>query len=126
MIDNEHGSDIRTWLAGLDENQRNQAEELMALISAADARIQQALKWGRITFTVENRWHDWLCAIAAAKKEVRLVFHKGVLLDDPERLLTGSARYVREVTAEQAIRNPAAVGSLVHSALTHQTDLLQQ
>ncbi|WP_378740712.1 DUF1801 domain-containing protein [Nocardia brasiliensis] len=120
----EPGSDIQAWLAQLDEAQRGQAGELIRLVSAADSRLQQAVKWGRITFTVESRWHDWLFAIAAAKKGVRLVFHKGALLDDPNGLLTGSARYVRELTAERAIGCPEAVHALIRSALTHQTDLL--
>lgn len=52
------------------------------------------------------------------------MFHKGSLLDDPAGLLQGTGRYIREITAEQAIQQPAAVNSLLHSALTHQADLL--
>ncbi|MFF3226708.1 DUF1801 domain-containing protein [Nocardia suismassiliense] len=121
----KHARDIQTWLAGLDENQRGRAEELVELVRTADPRLQQAVKWGRITFTTENSWHDWLCGIAAAKKGVRLVFHKGALLDDPDGLLTGSARYVRELPVEQALESPEAVDALIRSAVAHQTDLIE-
>ncbi|QBS44527.1 DUF1801 domain-containing protein [Nocardia sp. CS682] len=121
----EHATGIQAWLAGLDENQRGRAEALVAVVSAADPRLQQAVKWGRITFTIDNSWHDWLCAIAAAKKGVRLVFHKGALLNDPAGLLSGSARYVRELTVEQALESPAAVDALIRSAVAHQTDLIE-
>jgi hypothetical protein len=117
-------AEVQTWFTRLDERQRSQAEKLATLVSAADPRLEQAVKWGRVTFTVDGRWHDWLCGIASAKKGVRLVFHKGALLDDPDGLLTGSARYVREIPAEQAVERPRAVSSLVRSALEHQTDLL--
>jgi hypothetical protein len=120
----KNGSDVRAWFDGLEEGHREQAEKLARLVGAADSRIERAVKWGRVTFTVDGRWHDWLCAIAVAKKGVRLVFHKGALLEDPEGLLAGSARYVREITAERVIERPAAVHALIGSALDHQTDLL--
>ncbi|MFI9407342.1 DUF1801 domain-containing protein [Nocardia sp. NPDC052316] len=116
---------IQTWLAGLDEDQRGRAEELVRLVNAAEPRLQQAVKWGRITFTIDNRWHDWLCGIAAAKKGVRLVFHKGALLEDPAGLLSGSARYVRELPAEQAVESPEAVAALLRSAVAHQAGLIE-
>ncbi|UJW30925.1 DUF1801 domain-containing protein [Saccharothrix sp. AJ9571] len=101
-----------------------EADELTDLVASADARLEKATKWGRLTFTLDGDWHHWLCAIAAPKSGVRLVFHKGVLLDDPAGLLTGSGRYVRELTASAALAHPEQVRALVREAITHQTELL--
>ncbi|AXB48417.1 hypothetical protein A4R43_11960 [Amycolatopsis albispora] len=55
-----------------------------------------------------------------------MVFHKGVLLDDPAGLLAGSGRYVREIRAGVALDHPDEVRALIRSAIDHQTDLLDQ
>lgn len=117
-------SGVQAWFDGLDEHVRAPAEELATIIRAADSRLEHAVKWGRLTFTVGGDWHHWLCAVAATKKGARPVFHKGVLLDDPGRLLTGWGRYVREVPGELARQHADAVAALVGSAITHHTDLL--
>ncbi len=119
----EHAdADVQRWLAGLDAAARELAEELASIVGAADPRLERAVKWGRLTFTVGGDWHHWLCGIAVSRKATRLVFHKGVLLDDPEELLTGSGRYVRELAADLARRRPDAVEDLIRSAIEHQTD----
>jgi hypothetical protein len=100
------------------------AAELARIVGGTDPRLDQARKWGRLTFTVEGNWHHWLCAVAVSRNGPRLVFHKGALLDDPEGLLTGEGRYVREVPASVAIERPAAVRELVRSAIAHQLDML--
>lgn len=118
-------SEVQDWLEGLDEGSRNQIEELARIVRGVDSRLEQAVKWARLTFTVGGNWHHWLCGIAATKKGVKLVFHKGSLLDDPERLLIGSGRYLREIPAEEATRRPDAVDLLLHSAIAHQTEMLE-
>jgi hypothetical protein len=118
------GSDVRRWLGGLDDGVKGQAEELIRMVGSTDPRIEQAVKWGRMTFTVGGDWHHWLCGVAATKKGARLVFHKGALLEDPDGMLAGSRRYVREVPAEEAKRRPDSVRLLVRSAIAHQTDML--
>lgn len=82
------------------------------------------MKWGRLTFTVNGDWHHWLCGIASSKRGTRLVFHKGALLEDPDRVLTGAGRYTREVPAAVALDRPTTVAALVHSAVVHRTDML--
>ncbi|MBN6039175.1 DUF1801 domain-containing protein [Amycolatopsis sp. 195334CR] len=99
------------------------SDDLTALVGSADERLESAVKWGRLTFTLGGDWHHWLCAIAAPKSGTRLVFHKGVLLDDPAGLLAGSGRYVREIPAGIALDHPEEVRALIRSAIDHQTDL---
>lgn len=92
--------------------------------SAASAPVDQAVKWKRLTFTVDQDWHHWLCGIAVTSAGVRLVFHKGSLLDDPADLLQASGRYVRELHPEDAMRDPEAAKALVEEAVAHQRDML--
>ncbi|RZS44724.1 uncharacterized protein DUF1801 [Herbihabitans rhizosphaerae] len=100
------------------------AEALANLLAQAEPRLERATKWGRLTFTLDQNWHHWICQIAESKKGAKLVFHKGVLLDDPAGLLTGSARYLREVSAERALADTEAIRALVRSAVEHQTDMV--
>ncbi|HEV2784419.1 MAG TPA: DUF1801 domain-containing protein [Actinophytocola sp.] len=117
-------STIRAWFDDLDARHRAHAEELATLVTTAEPRLERAVKWGRLTFTLDGNWHHWLYQIAAPAKGAKLIFHKGALLDDPEGLLTGSARYLREIPAQEALNHPDAVRSLIHSAIAHPTDML--
>ncbi|TDC80313.1 DUF1801 domain-containing protein [Actinomadura sp. 7K507] len=115
---------VQEWLDGLDASVRSEVEELSTLVGTADPGLEQAVKWGRLTFTVRADWHHWLCGIAVTKKGAKLVFHKGALLEDPQRLLTGTGRYVREVSAGVALRHAEETVGLVRMAVVHQTDML--
>ncbi|WP_165958930.1 DUF1801 domain-containing protein [Actinomadura sp. KC345] len=118
------GPGVQDWLDGLDASVRREVEELSALVGTADPGLEQAMKWGRLTFTVLGDWHHWLCGIAVTKKGSKLVFHKGALLEDPQRILTGTGRYVREVAAGAALRHGEETVGLVRAAIAHQTDML--
>jgi hypothetical protein len=115
--------DVRDWLAKLPAERQEQAERLAKLVHAAHPGVQEALKWRRLTFTVDGNWHHWLCAVAASKAVI-LAFHKGALLDDPAGLLEGDGRYTRQVPYERAAERPEAVIALVRDAVGHQEDTL--
>jgi len=114
---------VEAWFASLEDGASTLARQVSSIVGA-DERLRRAVKWGRLTFTAEDDWHHWVCAVAAPRAGVKLVFHKGVLLDDPAGLLRGSARYVREMAGAEAVGNAEAVRALVRDALAHQTDLL--
>lgn len=119
-----HPPDVEAWLAALPPHQRDQAEWLAARVHAAAPDIAEAVKWKRLTFTVDDNWHHWLCAVAATKKQVALTFHKGSLLADPDGLLGGTSQYTRQVGHDDARAAPAAVVALVGEAIAHQTDMI--
>jgi hypothetical protein len=104
-------------------DQQKQMAWLTRRVHEAGEGIEEAIKWGRLTFTLGGNWHHWLCAIAVTNREVKLMFHKGSLLDDPARLLQGDGRYVRHVEQGQASADPEALTALVQEAIAHQTDL---
>lgn len=118
-------SEVEDWLGQRAEPERTQAESLAMLVHAAGPEVEESVKWGRLTFTANQNWHHWLCAVAATKRGVTLMFHKGALLDDPERLLRGEGRYLRHVPHERAAGNPAAVTALVRQAVERQREMVQ-
>jgi hypothetical protein len=116
--------EVEAWLRQWSPDRREQAEWLASRVHAARAGFDEAIKWSRLTFTVDGNWHHWLCAIAVAARGVSLVFHKGSLLDDPAGLLEGEGRYLRQVPHDRAAKDPEAVTALVGQAIARQTDML--
>jgi hypothetical protein len=119
-----HPREVTEWCQKVGSEQQEQVEKLAALVHAADPRIAEAIKWRRLTFTVHDNWHHWLCAVAVSKGGTKLVFHKGALLDDPSGLLQGDSRYLREIPYAAAVAHANEVTDLVHDAIAHQTDML--
>ena len=116
--------EVVKWLQKLSPDQQEQAEQLAALVHAADSEIAEAVKWRRLTFTVHDNWHHWLCAVAVSRGGAKLVFHKGALLRDPDGLLQGESRYLREIPYDAAAAHSKAATALVREAIVHQTDML--
>jgi hypothetical protein len=117
---------VEQWLARLDPPTRAEVEQVGQVVTEADPRMAGAVKWGRLTYSLEGNWHHWLCAVAVSRKASRLVFHKGVLLEDRSGLLAGSGRCVREMPLAAALQNRDDVTALVRSAVQHETDLLDR
>jgi uncharacterized protein DUF1801 len=92
----------------------------LANLVRGSASLDEEVKWGRLTFTADSNWHHWVCAVTDAS----LVFHKGVLLADPDGLLTGDGKYIRQVDAARALAAPDAVAVLVRDAIAHQVDMV--
>ena len=115
--------DVEAWLHKWSPAQQEQARDLAAAVRAADEAVAEAIKWGRLTFTVDDNWHHWLCAVAVTKRGVSLVFHKGSLLEDPADLLQGEGRYLRQIPYDQAATHPEAVTALIREAIAHQSEM---
>lgn len=122
----EHPPEVTAWLDDLAPERRAQVKSLARLVHDVGTPLSEAIKWRRLTFTLNDDWHHWLCQIAVTKKGTSLVFHKGVLLDDPANLLQGQGRYLRHVPYERAVDDPERVTSLIVQALEHRTDMLDQ
>ena len=118
--------DVEEWLHKWSPAQQEQARNLAAAVHGADEAVVEAIKWRRLTFTVDDNWHHWLCAISVTKDGVSLVFHKGSLLEDSAGLLQGDGRYLRQISYEQAKAHPEAVTALVREAIGHQTEMLDE
>lgn len=124
MTTDEVADGVRDWLERLDPKARSEVDRLVDVVVGADPRVQQAVKWGRLTFTVRDDWHHWLCAVTVTRNGTKLMFHKGALLQDSSGLLQGTGRYLREAPYAVVEGSPDAVTTLVREAVRRQTDML--
>lgn len=54
--------------------------------------VEEAIKWRAATF---SRGGKPVCYVAGFKKHVSLAFHNGLMLRDPNGLLSGSGKFLR-------------------------------
>jgi hypothetical protein len=116
---------IGTHLPDLDHAWRPTVERLVEVIMRALPDAQLERKWGQLTFTRGADWHHWICAVSPSKKTVKLVIHKGAMLDDPHRAMEGSGRYTRSIrfgTPDEI--DPGVVVPILRQAAERQTEML--
>jgi hypothetical protein len=116
---------VKQHLPDLEQRRRTTAERLIEVILDQLPDGQHQRKWGRLTFTRGGDWHHWICAVAPTRGEVKLVLHKGALLDDPHEAMEGAGRYTRAIpfrTPEEI--DPELVAPLLRQAADRQTEML--
>jgi hypothetical protein len=125
MANVDAAATIDAHLADLDPAWRSTAERVIAVILEELPDAQHERKWGRLTFTRGDDWHHWICAIAPSKKTVKLVIHKGALLDDSQGAMEGTGRYTRSISfrAPEEV-DPGVLGPLLRQAADRQTEML--
>lgn len=97
---------------------------LMQVIFEAEPAIEVAMKWRRLTFTLNGNWHHWICGIQTTKKGVTLHFHKGWLLPDPGGMLQGQGKHgrlIRFADGEEIDRDNLRI--LLRQAVIRQTEM---
>jgi hypothetical protein len=116
---------IETHLPALDRAWRPTVERLVEVVIGALPDAEGELKWGRLTFTRDGDWHHWICAISPTKKAVKLVLHKGALLDDPRGAMEGTGRYTRSIPFRSPDQiDPDLVAPILRQAAHRQTEML--
>jgi hypothetical protein len=116
---------VKQHLPDLEQGRRTSAERLIEVILDQLPDAQHQRKWGRLTFTRGGDWHHWICAVAPTRGGVKLVLHKGALLDDPHEAMEGAGRYTRAIpfrTPEEIV--PELVAPLLRQAADRQTEML--
>jgi hypothetical protein len=116
---------VKQDLPDLEQGRRTSAERLIEVILDQLPDAQHQRKWGRLTFTRGGDWHHWICAVAPTRGGVKLVLHKGALLDDPHEAMEGAGRYTRAIpfrTPEEI--DPELVAPLLRQAADRQTEML--
>jgi hypothetical protein len=116
---------IDKHLPDLEEARHSTAEELIGVILGELPDAQHERKWGQLTFTLDGDWHHWICAISPTKSAVKLVIHKGSLLDDPQGELEGTGRYRRSISFRAPDEvNRDLVAPILRQAADRQTEML--
>lgn len=117
------GDPIEDYLSGLVPGLRPVSEHIVSVIRAHTA-LDVAIKWGRLTFAVDNDFDHWVCAVAASNQRVNLAFHFGSLLRDHTGAFAPSdAKFVRKIGFAAVDEVDDAV---VHDLLAQAVDRLPQ
>jgi hypothetical protein len=113
-----------TYFPGLDERSRPTVERLIDVVVDVLPDAQHERKWGRLTFTRNEDWHHWLCAIAPTGKGAKLLVHKGALVADPHGVLQGEGRYLRGIAfASPEDVDADVVAPILREASARQTEM---
>ena len=116
---------VDQYLPDLDRRWRPTAERLVEVVLGELPGAQQARKWGQLTFTREGDWHHWICAMSPTANAIKLVIHKGAMLDDPQGVMEGKGRYLRAIRFEKPDElDPDVVGPILREAAARQTEML--
>lgn len=121
----ETNAAIESYLGRTDERLVPIFERLIEIIERAEPRMQAAIKWGQLAFTVDGDWHHWICALKGTRDDfVSLVMHKGAILEDEAGMLSGTGKYSRQMRIRSASDiGEAALTDLIRQAVARQTDL---
>lgn len=71
---------------------------MVEIIDKSGMELSCAVKWGQLTYAVNDDFHHWIAGIKVTKKFVGLVFHFGGLLEDPNHVfVTGNSKFSRKI-----------------------------
>jgi hypothetical protein len=93
---------IDNFLAGLTPALRPVAERVIESV-VKHRKWAIGMKWRQLTFALADDFDNWVCAVAANRRRVSLVFHYGALLRGCEqRFEPTDSKFVRRIAFESA------------------------
>ena len=109
---------LEEYLALYDDAAGRMFVQLDGAIRTAAPDIDVAIKYRLLSYTVDEDWRHWVCAVNATKNAVCLRFLWGVLLDDPLAVLRpGTSTLMTWDMPRGTSVDTAAVASYVRDAL---------
>jgi len=109
---------LQDYLAIYDEAAGQMFVGLDRAIRQAAPELDAAIKYRLLSYTVEQDWRHWVCAVNATKSAVCLRFLWGVLLDDPLGVLrAGTSTLMTWDMPRGSDVGSEAVGHYVQDAL---------
>lgn len=109
---------VEEYLASIDPEFEPFVRTIDAAIRAAGTDFDVAVKYRILIYTLEQRWHGWVCALDVNKKGAHLRFLNGVALADPAGLMrrgTATATTIDYPTLEAV--DPDLITSYVKEAV---------
>jgi hypothetical protein len=97
---------------------------IVHLAEGVNPALQNRIQWKKPTFTLNDNWHHWIFSVVKTQKGITISFHKGWLLEDPEKALAGDGAHLRlmRFTDSAEIKNEILT-NLISSAIRHQLDM---
>lgn len=90
----------------------------------AHPAFQNRMQWQKPTFTLNDNWHHWIFSLNKTKAGMTVTFHKGWLLEDPQKRLSGEGKHLRMLRFTSASQiETACLEKLFREAIKHQLDL---
>jgi hypothetical protein len=112
------GPALEEYLALNDEEAGRTFVALDDAIRRAAPHLDVAIKYRLLSYTVDQDWRHWVCAVNATKSAVCLRFLWGVLLDDPLGVLRpGTSTLMTWDIPRGSDIDATAVGDYVRDAL---------
>jgi hypothetical protein len=109
---------LEEYLASYDDAAGRMFVRLDRAIRVAAPDLEVAIKYRLLSYTVEQDWRHWVCAVNATRAAVCLRFLWGVLLDDPLGVLRpGTSTLMTWDMPRGTAVDAAAVGAYVTEAL---------
>ena len=116
---------LEEYLAGYDDAAGRMFVRLDHAMRGAAPDLEVAIKYRLLSYTVEQDWRHWVCAVNATKSAVCLRFLWGVLLDDPlDVLRPGTSTLMTWDLPRGADVDAEAVGRYVREALDEREHFL--
>jgi hypothetical protein len=117
-------ADIQSGFDKLSTQDQQICETIVQLAYQVNPSLQNRIQWKAPTFTLNDNWHHWLFSITKTKKGITVTFHKGWLLEDPEKVLCGDGAHLRVLRFTDPAEIKAEIlTKLISSAIRHQLDM---
>jgi len=112
------------YIQGSPESFQELIHALREIVYTAEPQMDEAIKWNRVTYTLNGNWHHWICGIERTRKYVSFIFHKGALLDDPAGILLGEGQWLRTIRVSDLADIAASpLNNLIRQAALKQTEM---
>ena len=87
------GKTVDSYLAGLDDSQREVAQAVRKLIRTTAPKLKETIKWGNPCYVGDGN----VCAIIAYRDTVNMALFRGAELADKNPLIEGIGQGMRHV-----------------------------
>ncbi len=116
--------DVQRIRDALSRQEQEIFDAVVSIAGKVNPSFQNRMQWQKPTFTLNDNWHHWIFSLSKTKMGMTLTFHKGWLLEDPQKVLTGDGKHLRMLRfTEVAQIRKNAVKELIREAIRHQLDL---